>query len=375
MRAAPDEPTILYEDDDLIAVHKPSGLSSIPGRDDRQRNLLALLSARLADRPYVVHRLDQAVSGVILFAKNAAAHKCLNDQFAERRIHKTYIALVHGRVKNADGKSAAPIRKFGSGRMGEDPAKGLPSLTHYRVARRLPIHTLLDVHPVTGRRHQIRVHLFGLGHPIVGDDLYGDKRVQAFYPRIFLHAHQIVFTHPAGGQKTIISPLPLSLEQILKHASGQPALQKIVSGGQTGVDRAALAAARELGIPIGGWCPRGRLAEDGVVPAAYPLHETPLARYEQRTEWNVRDSDGTLVVTRSTPTGGTDVTIRCAHKLKKPCLILRTADTSAASLIQNWLWHYDISVLNVAGPRESKSPGIFDEGRKLLLTALSPYAP
>src|SRR5512134_3746342 len=103
-------------------------------------------------------------------------------------------------------------------------------------------------------------------------------------------------------------------------------IERVVSGGQTGVDRAALDAALALGLPCGGWCPRGRRAEDGAIPLHYPLRETPTARYPQRTEWNVRDSDGTLILTRGRPRGGTAYTISVARRLGRPLLVVDLAE-------------------------------------------------
>jgi hypothetical protein len=132
----------------------------------------------------------------------------------------------------------------------------------------------------------------------------------------------------------------------------------IVSGGQTGVDRAALDVGLELGIPCGGWCPHGRKAEDGPIPARYPLQETPTDEYAQRTEWNVRDSDGTLVLTRGEPRGGTALTIAMARRQGKPCLILDLDGLCGVREIHEWVKAQQIRVLNVAGPRESDNPGI-----------------
>jgi hypothetical protein len=133
---------------------------------------------------------------------------------------------------------------------------------------------------------------------------------------------------------------------------------KIVSGGQTGVDRAALDVALELALPCAGWCPRGRKAEDGTIPAHYPLTETPTAVYAQRTEWNVRDADATLVLTRGQPSGGTALTIDVARRLGKPCLVIDLDKPPDAGSVRDWLKSQKVGVLNVAGPRESQSPGI-----------------
>src|SRR5215212_1496285 len=113
-------------------------------------------------------------------------------------------------------------------------------------------------------------------------------------------------------------------------------IQKVVSGGQTGVDRAALDVALALGVPCGGWCPRGRRAEDGAVPDAYPLAETPWHGYPQRTAWNVRDSDGTLVLTRGTPDRGTALTVRLARETKKPFLVVDLERGIDAPAVRAW---------------------------------------
>ncbi|MBI4126123.1 MAG: putative molybdenum carrier protein [Deltaproteobacteria bacterium] len=145
-------------------------------------------------------------------------------------------------------------------------------------------------------------------------------------------------------------------------------LSKIISGGQTGVDRAALDVALELGIPCGGWCPKGRLAEDGAIDVRYPLQETPSEEYVQRTEWNVRDSDGTLILSWGKPTGGTAFTIACAKKLHKPCLIFDLQKKVNRKRFTTWLQHHHIQILNIAGPRESNAIGrIFKAASRVLL--------
>ncbi len=143
-------------------------------------------------------------------------------------------------------------------------------------------------------------------------------------------------------------------------------IAKIISGGQTGVDRAALDVAIELEVPCGGWCPRGRLAEDGVVPDRYPLHETRSAEYAERTEQNVVDADGTLIIATGPLTGGTALTVESAHRWNKPCLVVDPQDTPDVGLIVTWLKHHQIETLNIAGPRESKYPGIYEQARHFL---------
>jgi hypothetical protein len=141
---------------------------------------------------------------------------------------------------------------------------------------------------------------------------------------------------------------------------------KVVSGGQTGVDRAALDAARALSLPCGGWCPRGRLAEDGPIDPAYPLVETPSADYAQRTEWNVRDSDGTLVLTRGAASGGTAYTIALARERRKPLLVVDLGTDPDPAEAARWVREAGIAVLNVAGPRESQRPGVGAQARGFL---------
>ena len=154
-------------------------------------------------------------------------------------------------------------------------------------------------------------------------------------------------------------------------ARPKPLVAKIVSGGQTGVDRAALDAARELGIPHGGWCPAGRRAEDGPLPAAYRLRETNSAGYAQRTRWNVRDSDGTLVLLRGRARGGSALTLVVAEKLRMPAFTFDLGAAADPEPIQEWLRAHAIASLNVAGPRESESPGIYEAATALLRCLLT----
>ena len=142
-------------------------------------------------------------------------------------------------------------------------------------------------------------------------------------------------------------------------ATGKRIVERIVSGGQSGVDRAALDVARELGYPTGGWCPKGRRAEDGPIDDGYPLIETPSDRYVQRTRWNVRDSDGTLILLRGAAEGGTRITIEFAHKKGRPVWVVDFDDGLKIGPARRWLRDHSIATLNVAGPRASKLPGIY----------------
>ena len=138
-------------------------------------------------------------------------------------------------------------------------------------------------------------------------------------------------------------------------------LSKVIAGGQTGVDRAALDVALAIGLHIGGWCPKDRLAEDGVIPMIYPLQETPSQQYAQRTRWNVRDADATLILTRNDPKGGTALTIHTAQRAHKPFRVIDLTTPEDPREVASWISHVGIIVLNVAGPRESTCPGIYHE--------------
>jgi hypothetical protein len=152
---------------------------------------------------------------------------------------------------------------------------------------------------------------------------------------------------------------------------GKSSIRKVVSGGQTGVDRAALDAAVSLRIAHGGWCPKGRRAEDGTIDARYALRETPSQDYEERTRWNVRDSDGTLIICRGSLKGGTLFTVGEAKRTKKPLFVFDLAGGEAIGGILNWLADNSIEILNVAGPRESQSPGIYKEAYDAILKLLA----
>ncbi|RMF60476.1 MAG: molybdenum cofactor carrier [Bacteroidetes bacterium] len=155
----------------------------------------------------------------------------------------------------------------------------------------------------------------------------------------------------------------------------EPVIQKIVSGGQTGVDRAALDAAMAAGVAVGGWCPRGRRAADGRIEDRYPLRETPSSDYAQRTRWNVRDSDGTLVLLVGAPSGGTALTFEEARRLGRPCCVVRLDARPDVAAVRSWLERNGVQVLNVAGPREEEAPGIYALARGFMTRLLRPDPP
>jgi hypothetical protein len=149
-------------------------------------------------------------------------------------------------------------------------------------------------------------------------------------------------------------------------------IPKIVSGGQTGVDRAALDWALSRGIECGGWCPKARRAEDGPIPSKYPLIETPSANYVQRTEWNVRDTGGTVIISIARIlSGGSKKTVEFAKKHSKPCLHIHSGVKDAGKRLREFVSENEIKTLNVAGPRASKEPGVANFVREILEEAFS----
>jgi 23S rRNA pseudouridine1911/1915/1917 synthase len=220
---------ILYEDADLVAIDKPAGMVVHAGAGIHSGTLVNALLGRFDAlsgvggelRPGIVHRLDRYTSGVLLVAKNDAAHRNLAEQFSSRKVEKIYLALVHGAVKQETGRIDRPIardpahRTRMTARLGE----GRPAWSEYRVLRRFERFTLLEVRIGTGRTHQIRVHLSGLGHPVVGDTLYGAPAKVEGMPalgRYFLHAHRIRFRLPASGEEVaVVADLPAELERWL----------------------------------------------------------------------------------------------------------------------------------------------------------------
>lgn len=199
---------ILRETPDLIIVNKPSGLLTLQARGDMadERHLLAMLRKKYGEM-FVVHRLDKDASGLIMFARNAEAHRYYSQQFETREIDKKYLVAVHGKMPESRGEIEKPLKQRGSGRMSV-AFDGKPSLTKYRVLRPLKGGTLLEVSIVTGRRHQIRAHLYSLGHPVIGDSLYGDSLLQGKYPRLMLHSWRLRFKTPEGRSMTVEADPP-----------------------------------------------------------------------------------------------------------------------------------------------------------------------
>jgi 23S rRNA pseudouridine1911/1915/1917 synthase len=226
LRATPEDLPIevLYEDADVIAINKPAGMVVHTGAGLHSGTLVNAVLHRFGKlssvggdlRPGIVHRLDRYTSGVILVARGDAAHRNLAEQFASRQVEKIYVALVHGSVKNDQGRIETPITRdpVRRVRMTARLAHGRQAITSYQVLKRFENFTLLEVKIGTGRTHQIRVHLASIRHPVVGDKLYGAPAGDL--ARYFLHARQITFTSPSTGERmTVAAPLPDDLESHL----------------------------------------------------------------------------------------------------------------------------------------------------------------
>ncbi len=235
LTAEPIPLDILYEDQDLMVINKPAGMVVHPGAGVSSGTVVhAVLHHRpelaQADpdslRPGIVHRLDRDTSGVLLIALNKETQRALQKQFKERRITKYYLALVHGHPAPEKAAIDAPI--------GRDPihrtrmrimpeGQGRPARTEYRVLAYLPGSSYIQVHPVTGRTHQIRVHLAAIGHPVLGDALYGSTSTGPVHaPRQMLHAWLLKFRHPRLGELVQYqAPLPEDMRQVLAHLRTQ----------------------------------------------------------------------------------------------------------------------------------------------------------
>lgn len=220
---------VLYQDDDVIAIHKPAGMVVHAGAGRHSGTLVNALVHRFGKlstvggdlRPGIVHRLDRLTSGVILVAKTDAAHRHLAAQFSNREVEKTYLALVHWRVKTDQGQITKPIARdpVRRVRMTAKSGGGRHAITEYRVLQRFEDFSYLEVKIGTGRTHQIRVHLASIGHPVVGDKLYGSP--PAAISRFFLHAYRITFESPTSGEKiTVTAPLPPELAGYLQGLRG-----------------------------------------------------------------------------------------------------------------------------------------------------------
>lgn len=218
---------ILYQDADVVIVNKPCGMVVHPAAGNEDRTLVNALLYHVHDlsgiggemRPGIVHRLDKDTSGLILIAKNDRAHALLSDQFKERSMEKHYRAVAFGNFREDNGLIDAPIARHPVDRkkMAIVP-DGKPSQTEWKVIERLKSATYLDVHLLTGRTHQIRVHMNSIGHSLLGDRIYAPNiKTSVHIPRLMLHAYSLAFTHPTSGERIeMVAPLPEKFDATLE---------------------------------------------------------------------------------------------------------------------------------------------------------------
>jgi tRNA pseudouridine32 synthase/23S rRNA pseudouridine746 synthase len=206
--AAPEDYRFIFADDQLLVVDKPTRMLSQPGVGaDKKDSLITRLNLEYPTAR-IVHRLDWETSGLMVIALNAASHRALSIQFQERQTAKTYIAVVHGHLAESSGSVDAPLAADWNDKPRQIiTPEGRPSLTHWRC---LGFETgfegntsRVELKPITGRSHQLRVHMLHLGHPMLGDGLYAPPAVMAAAPRLLLHAAELGFTHPGSGERML----------------------------------------------------------------------------------------------------------------------------------------------------------------------------
>ena len=202
--------SIVYQDDDLLIVNKPSGLLTVPGKDPKHADCLIARINRVFPTAKIVHRLDMATSGIICLAMHKEAHRNLSIQFQDRKTAKRYIARVFGKLEQETGSVDLPLICDWPNRPKQmvDHDNGKPSLTHFKVLEYEQSATRVELTPITGRSHQLRVHMLSLGHPILGDKLYAHPEAFAMAPRLQLHAEMLTLAHPVSGETLIFEAAP-----------------------------------------------------------------------------------------------------------------------------------------------------------------------
>ena len=206
MKNADVEPDVIYEDDDVIVMNKPAGLLSEPrGQYCPEKTL--------ADFGYIAHRLDRDTSGVVILAKTEEIQHFLKKQFQDRTVHKTYVAVVCGRPKLDEARIDLPlIRDLKRPTTFRVDANGKEAETFYKVLKTNDMYSMVELKPTTGRTHQLRVHMKYLGHPILGDPVYGTEKAD----RLYLHARELEITLPSGERKTFKAKVPKEFDNVFR---------------------------------------------------------------------------------------------------------------------------------------------------------------
>jgi len=202
---------IVYRDNDIVVLNKGSGLLTVPGRLPEHKDCLENRVARVLPSATIVHRLDMATSGIIIMALNKPAHVAISQQFEKRKTQKRYIARVFGHVKEEQGSVDQPLICDWPNRPKQmiDHERGKQSLTHYKVLSYSDNSTLVELTPITGRSHQLRVHMLSIGHPILGDRLYAHDEALAMATRLNLHAQMLSIHHPVSNEEiTFLADCP-----------------------------------------------------------------------------------------------------------------------------------------------------------------------
>lgn len=206
---------ILYQDEDLLVLNKPSGLLSVPGKALEHKDSLQLRVQRVFPTATIVHRLDMATSGIMVMALNIDSHRAISKAFELRQTSKTYLARVYGRMKTNSGVVDLPLICDWPNRPKQmvDHQRGKHALTHYRCLGVDEDESLVELKPVTGRSHQLRVHMLSLGHPILGDRLYAHTKALNAADRLQLHAQSLHFLHPTTQKPLAFEcPAPFSFK-------------------------------------------------------------------------------------------------------------------------------------------------------------------
>lgn len=214
---------IIFQDEDIVVLNKSSGLLSVPGRLPEHQDCLQNRVQRVLPTATIVHRLDMATSGIIIMALNKPAHVAISRQFEQRKTKKSYVARVFGHVKEPQGSVDLPLICDWPNRPKQkvDHENGKPSLTYYQVLSYSDVNskndssgdesTLVELTPITGRSHQLRVHMLALGHPILGDRLYAHEQALTVSPRLQLHARNLSLAHPVTGELlSFVTPCPFN---------------------------------------------------------------------------------------------------------------------------------------------------------------------